>query len=1329
MSSRGDNQYNSNFEPENHDSWLSLEIYLKSNHPELLNGLDRWLELGLISQMQVIKICRQNLSCALPEREAVVITQKTETISNLAIEQELVEVASSPSIISRVWQGFLDELSIRWLLFLGIFLVVISSGVLAASQWDNFPKFGQYLILLIYTLGFWGIGFWSSKQANLTLTSQTLRVIAILLVPINCWAISHFSLGNSILEWITLLVSLVALSIVVCWQPPLSKKYNSKFFTPLFILLSSLHLVWQFIPSPLLALYGSIFIISSIHYLFLLPKKPYPAFNLLFLISAWSLILIRVLLSEEYLILDCGLAIALLGWILATIYIVKEKQVKINSLDAPSDIEQLTDAFFSKVLQTISIILFIVTWSISVLGGLFNSPLFFWQTVGISVLTIHLFSQRLTLYWRKRDLTAIFLIGLQTVFVSKELIPDNIADNALNLAVTISKSEYLPESVFGVTLFPYLILFVAVASWLYRRQKSELANYAETLTFLLGVALTYLSLSNLTWRSLNFLFSTATLGYVAYIRQPIRIWLIYLTHLLGLITLVNGIDLIFPNLSQPVWGSILVLLMAGEWYIHSLETKNYQKPKYNFLSVAKETCWYAGLLLAAASYFCFASHIVDSRALKLITSAWGLIWLITPGMLTWVAKHTRRMQQRRIATSLSCIALIIPQLLILGHPVTRSIGLSMAIALMYFNGFHLRRTWVTVIHVAFGLGLLASLLDIVVSNENWLIVGAILILALYQFRQYLTEIIATPKFSYISQRTAFGVLGVGMETKNYKLIEKYIQAADYWAIALTAINLVILSIVYLDLDNFNRYPQYLLTSALILGAVIWRYQKQPHNLVLYTVGWLIELLAIGIVAFLGGRDLSFAVTNIILGLCAWSLMQPAVKNNSSWAKLNLASTPLIYTALAILWRLSLYNIYTGLITLSAAFILINTSQPNRKINLVTNYLGFIGISLGIYEIVIYQMQQSSGGSAADGLTILALVAAAIAFCYRLSAWWCRQRQHKTLFHLSLSRVILVAHIHWAISSILKIIAASIAIESTTPRLTPLSIATSFCLGAYAVIQGKDRDTPAASKQTNDWWVYVGLVEIIATLIYSRLIISKLSFFDPWRVIFTCAIACLIYQIPWQNLGWRVTPWQRAAVVTPALMALVTAEDISYFSLFVTALFYLRIAYGQKNLRWSYISLGFINWGIIRLVWQFNTELIWLAGIASLSVLYIAQFDPYFRSQPRQRHLLRVVGCSIICFVALFYQDPGIIPGVISFILIFIGLGLKIRALLFSGTVTLILSVIYQLITLVAAYGFLKWVVGLLVGIVSIIVAAGFEKNRDRLTNKLQNYNQKLQNWQ
>jgi hypothetical protein len=116
----------------------------------------------------------------------------------------------------------------------------------------------------------------------------------------------------------------------------------------------------------------------------------------------------------------------------------------------------------------------------------------------------------------------------------------------------------------------------------------------------------------------------------------------------------------------------------------------------------------------------------------------------------------------------------------------------------------------------------------------------------------------------------------------------------------------------------------------------------------------------------------------------------------------------------------------------------------------------------------------------------------------------------------------------------------------------------------------------------------------------------------------------------------------------------------------------------------------------------------------------------------------LLGSSILCTTALFYQELGIIPGIISFGLIFLGLGLKIRAFLFAGTITLILTAIYQLIILVVIYSFFKWMIGLLAGICSIIIAAKFEQKRDyasrvplrdRLNNQLQNYASQLEHWQ
>ena len=1311
MSENGDYQdYSAEFKRDRY-----IEIYVEANQPELLQGLEEWLRLGLISPEQVKKIARNRLSCVLPIREVVESIPVAAEINNLGNQRQVVERATAPHILQRVFQSFLAELSIRWLLFLGIFLVVVSSGVLAANQWQSFPNLGQYLVLLVYTLGFWGVGFWLGKDVKLT--SQTLTAIAILLIPINLWAISHLGLGRNFLEWGIIAVAVISLTAASYLSFKRSKRLV--WLRLLFWLLSYLQLGWRIPHFPLLAIYGAIGIICWTHAQFLLPRRKYPVVGLLFVLAAWSLLLARILISATASLPNYSLAIAIFAWLIATVYLNQARKTKAIALKRKS--AAITNAFLGKVGKILCIMLFVSSWLVSINAGILNSSLYFGQTVGISVLAIQLFSQRLTLYWRKSDLTALFLIGLQTLYVCKELIPDGLRNQALDLSVAVSKTEYFPESVFGLTLFPYVILWVLIADWLYKSQKIQLALYSEYLTLILGIILTCLSLANPTWRSLNLLLSTLTLGYVARTRQPMRSSLVYCTHLLGLITLVNAIAVVFPNLDRADWSIILLILTLIEWsfYLTQIRQKRSQ-----ILTITKQSCWYFGLFLSAISYTYF---------LAVNSAFWGLIWLTVPGMLSLIAKYTPNIRQRRLATAISCIALILVQLLVFEHLAARLLGLFAATGLMFVNTFNLRRTIVTVIHLGLAIALIASLFELVIGNNlsdyrQWLSVGGIIILSLHQLRLLLLKTSDAPKFGYISQRTAFGILGVGRETQNFKLVSKYLQAADYWAIVLIAIELIIVSALSFMLPSLkiDRYfGHYLFTTALLTVAILWRYRQSPNNLVLYTITWLWAIFAGGLVRLFVSSSLVLATSNIVLGLIALVIVVLLDQSNTPWAKLNLSYIPLVYAAWGIFWRLSSFNAYTGLLTLGAALILINTQPSNIQINRLFKYLGFAGISGGIYELVIAQIQFRS---AADSLTILSLVAAAIAFSYRLLAWWYRQRELTTLFNLSLSQVVAIAHLHWAMSSILKLIAAGIAIETNTPRLIAVSIATGFCLGAYAVIQGKDDDS--AAKQNSDWWVYVGLVEISATLVYSRLIISQLSLFDPWRLVFTCAMALLIYQIPWSNFGWRATPWQRTALIIPALMALITAEDISNLSLLITALFYLRIAYAQKNIRWSYISLGLLNWFAIRLIIivQHNTQLILVAGIISLSILYLAQFDRDLQHHRQLRHYLRLLGSSIFCITALFEQ-PGIMTGAIAFGLILSGLGLRIRAFLFTGTITLVLTVLYQLIILIFIYSFLKWVVGLLTGISSIAIAAGFETKRDRLAHQLRSYREQLQSWQ
>lgn len=120
---------------------------------------------------------------------------------------------NTPSI-PQIIQSLMAELSVIWLLLLGVFMVVVSSGVIAANWWQTFPAVLQYGILWLYTLGFGVASWWTGKQANLRLTTQALRIVTLLLVPINFLAMDTFPLWHTFLGLIGMLIGSLSLTIL-----------------------------------------------------------------------------------------------------------------------------------------------------------------------------------------------------------------------------------------------------------------------------------------------------------------------------------------------------------------------------------------------------------------------------------------------------------------------------------------------------------------------------------------------------------------------------------------------------------------------------------------------------------------------------------------------------------------------------------------------------------------------------------------------------------------------------------------------------------------------------------------------------------------------------------------------------------------------------------------------------------------------------------------------------------------------------------------------------------------------------------------------------------
>nr|MBE9039063.1 DUF2157 domain-containing protein [aff. Roholtiella sp. LEGE 12411] len=322
------------------DRPLKIEVRLPSSHPQLLTGLDTWLRLGLISDTQVRQLCREFLVCEVVLQPQVQATSDPVPQSPVKALQsnnrrQPREKPVKPRFVGTMLQSLGAELSVRWLLFLGVFLVVLSSGVLAASQWERFPASGQYGVLLAYTLSFWGLSFWATKQSNLRLTAQTLLIVTLLLVPVNFWAMDRFQLWQNPLDWIVVAIAwptLTAITVLVWNNRTIFPNLHTGNLPLVNILgLSYLHWGWKFPGFPLIAVYLAMIgttIITVYHDRYRQHHPPIrrehrsdrrvrlgitlPA---LVVIYALVLLLIRAIFVVRLDVPQLGLAIGICGWL------------------------------------------------------------------------------------------------------------------------------------------------------------------------------------------------------------------------------------------------------------------------------------------------------------------------------------------------------------------------------------------------------------------------------------------------------------------------------------------------------------------------------------------------------------------------------------------------------------------------------------------------------------------------------------------------------------------------------------------------------------------------------------------------------------------------------------------------------------------------------------------------------------------------------------------------------------------------------------------------------------------------------------------------------
>lgn len=1306
-------------------------INIDKNHPQILEGLDIWLRLGLISNDEVKQLCQKYLSTPLPQPQ---IVKKEKLITNTKTTQKQIDLqptipntstAKSPNLITQLLQSLMAELSLRWLLFLGLFLVVVSSGLLAASQWQKFPPSAQYLVLLAYTLCFGTATVWTRKTKKLQLTSQTLRLVTLLLVPVNFWAIDGLGLWNNIGEYLIVVFASFFLTTIVIYfykKPNVSIKWIS--IAPLNLLgLSYLHYGWRVSGFPILAIYLSV-IGTAIATIFHNQSQKItetieienktntrdPLTGIAIVIYTLLILLTRAIFIANVDITKLGLALGIIGWIL----------LKNNTLN------QIKGKLF--VQNWIGISLLLLGWLVS----LDAQP---WQALIINIISLLLLAENLQKSWRPIQLSAIFLIGLQTTRLGWRLILITTGQNLVETTTQIFNTQNSPQSLLSLAWFPYLILMVWVTNWIYHRQQINLSKFSEKICLGFGVFLNILSWQNPLTIFLNLLASTITLTIFITGRQATRINLIYLTHITGLLSIFSGINYFLPDLSLTTWAIILLIMMVSEWGIFILQTKITAetrivtpKSSISLLSCFCLSAWHLGLVLAVISYILWLSNLenfspnICTTINCQLSAKWGIIWLITPLALTTISSQI--ISFRKIAAKLSVAALIMLQSLTLWQPETRLIGLGLAIILMLINtkniltqtaanitvGFVL--TFITICLWSGALGLPP------ISGVEWL-----LILSLYLVSLWLL-------YSRIIQLSG-------------KLFNIYPQALDGWTIILCCLELIILTIHSLGIywKIINPSIIVIISATLTLFAIGYRgliKQKAENssltfslnnfvqsNATIYSFSWALELLTVEILGSVNKSIISLAIANLALGLFVqilgdWLQRKVGINNLSkSWQII-----PLLYGILGALLRVGIFDNWTGLTSLALSFILIGVGKRQPQLKPIL-YLGILGISISAAELLSYQIFTLSLG---EKLVAYASLGTTITYSYRLLSPW-------LLDYLKLTAIEIknIANIHWAISSLILLLLAGYNLKSNPI----LGLTTAILLSRYAIMQGKNNP----NLQQAETWIYLGVIEGYAVTIYIINLLSITEILLSWLGAIAAIISYFIYLLPWENWGWTQKPWRRISLIIPIITIVITNLRLDYtppwfwyLSILITAGFYIVISKVNKQIRLTYISVGLINYGLV--IWLNNLgasiqTLLYITPIG-LSLLYVAKVDPYLKLPKNKniRHNLQILGSGIICFVALLEnQWTGLLSGIISIVVIFAGLGLRTRAFLYVGTITLIINVFNQLIILNSLYSFFKWVISLIVGIAFIWIAASFETRREQINNLLQNWIEELEKWE
>jgi hypothetical protein len=120
-----------------------------------------------------------------------------------------------PVTWDRIWQTLLSERTLNILLFLGAFLMVASAITYVVYNWENLPPAAQLAAIVLFTLSFYGAGWFLRARMKLRASGIAVTAVGSLLVPLDFYAvgIAGGAVPADAWPWVWLVASAVCLPI------------------------------------------------------------------------------------------------------------------------------------------------------------------------------------------------------------------------------------------------------------------------------------------------------------------------------------------------------------------------------------------------------------------------------------------------------------------------------------------------------------------------------------------------------------------------------------------------------------------------------------------------------------------------------------------------------------------------------------------------------------------------------------------------------------------------------------------------------------------------------------------------------------------------------------------------------------------------------------------------------------------------------------------------------------------------------------------------------------------------------------------------------------